>query len=276
MTIEETYRRGLELLDQGQAAAAVEAFARVVELDPGHANAWFQKGLAHDALESLESALADYERALQIDPRCVDAIVNRGFIHDRRGRPEAAIHDYDLALSMAPAHALVGEPDKALADHRRSIELAPRDPVTHRNLGALLLSLDRFAEAIEALDAGLTQAPEGALALLYRGKARAKAQDSGGAEKDLTRVVNLEPAWPEAYFQRASARAQLGKVDDAIADCRKVLELAPTEPMADGAARILAILEKARSRGRTPAAPVASAWSRVLAWVRSLFRGSRP
>src|SRR5690606_5640782 len=48
--------------------AAIEAYTRAIEMDPGYARVYFNRGLAYAALKHYEEAIADYEKATALDP----------------------------------------------------------------------------------------------------------------------------------------------------------------------------------------------------------------
>ncbi len=58
---------GISLDKLGRYTEAVSDFTRAVELDPGNANALFNRGSALDSLGEFDRAVADYTLALQLD-----------------------------------------------------------------------------------------------------------------------------------------------------------------------------------------------------------------
>ncbi|MBL0216753.1 MAG: tetratricopeptide repeat protein [Myxococcales bacterium] len=66
------------------------------------AAAWSQAGFLLDDLGQSEAALDHYARALELDPRCVSAFVGRGKIRAARREHEEAIADLDHALALEP------------------------------------------------------------------------------------------------------------------------------------------------------------------------------
>ena len=53
---------------------AIRLYTRVVALEPNHARAYFNRGVAYRSKQDFDRALADFEKALAIDPRIVDAL----------------------------------------------------------------------------------------------------------------------------------------------------------------------------------------------------------
>jgi tetratricopeptide (TPR) repeat protein len=75
---------------------------RKIQLDPKHANAYYNRGLLKDnKLNDFQGALADYNLAIQFDPKFTYAYENRGLLkyyrlNDRAG----AIRDVKQAASL--------------------------------------------------------------------------------------------------------------------------------------------------------------------------------
>lgn len=48
--------------------SAIEAYTRAIEMDPGYARVYFNRGLAYAALKHYDEAITDYEKAVALDP----------------------------------------------------------------------------------------------------------------------------------------------------------------------------------------------------------------
>jgi tetratricopeptide (TPR) repeat protein len=84
---------------------AIEAYRRVVEIDPSYAAAWNNLGLLLHRMGQYDEAQASYAQALQQDENCCQAAYNLGSLHEDRGDVELAIRQYRLALELAPDYA---------------------------------------------------------------------------------------------------------------------------------------------------------------------------
>jgi tetratricopeptide (TPR) repeat protein len=62
-------REGMVLLDSGKNKEALEAFVKVLELDPKNALAWRKKGAALGILGRHQEALEAFRRAIALDPK---------------------------------------------------------------------------------------------------------------------------------------------------------------------------------------------------------------
>jgi len=114
--------------------AAVEAYERVVVIDPGYAAAWNNLGLLQHRMGRYERAQACYRAALEADDSCCQAAFNLGSLHEDLSDLSTAIGWYRRALEMEPDYAdahfnlagvlgKAGQPDGAALHWRRYLEL---------------------------------------------------------------------------------------------------------------------------------------------------------
>jgi tetratricopeptide (TPR) repeat protein len=125
--------------DPEQWAEAVEAYQRVVAIDPGYAAAWNNLGLLQHRVGHYGEAQDAYEAALRADPTCAQARYNLGSLLEDLGELPASIRAYESAVALAPDYAdahfnLAGVLEKAgrtreAAGHwRRYLQLDPHSP----------------------------------------------------------------------------------------------------------------------------------------------------
>jgi tetratricopeptide (TPR) repeat protein len=114
--------------------AAVDAYERVVDIDPGYAAAWNNLGLLQHRMGRYERAQACYSKALEADDSCCQAAFNLGSLHEDLSDLSTAIGWYRRALEMEPDYAdahfnlagvlgKAGQPDAAALHWRRYLEL---------------------------------------------------------------------------------------------------------------------------------------------------------
>ncbi|OGL28794.1 MAG: hypothetical protein A3G44_10220 [Candidatus Rokubacteria bacterium RIFCSPLOWO2_12_FULL_73_47] len=125
--------------DPAQWEDAIEAYRRVVAIDPTYAAAWNNLGLLVHRMGAYDEARTAYETALAQDPQCCEAAYNLGSLHEDRGEVEAAIESYRQALGLSPdyadAHfnlagalARAGRGDEAVRHWQRYLELDAGSP----------------------------------------------------------------------------------------------------------------------------------------------------
>jgi tetratricopeptide (TPR) repeat protein len=80
----EIMAKGLVLFAHDDATGAIEDLTRAVELDPGCAEAYYQRGLVYTLMNEPKKALADYEKTLALDPDHYRAAKKRDKLLDDR------------------------------------------------------------------------------------------------------------------------------------------------------------------------------------------------
>ena len=125
--------------DPARWEEAIDAYRRVVALDPSYAAAWNNLGLLLHRLGRYDEAQEAYASALTQDDHCCQAAYNLGSLHEDRGDVETAIRYYRLALELAPDYAdahfniaaalsRAGRPTEALRHWQRYVELDGASP----------------------------------------------------------------------------------------------------------------------------------------------------
>lgn len=138
--ISELFSHGIALEeDPARQAEAIQAYERVLDLQPDHAPAHINLGtLFYNRQEYAESEF-HYRRAVEIDPRYALAYFDLGNVLDETGRVQEAIEAYRNALHLAPTYAdanynlalayeKIGEPRRALAHWKAYVKLDRTGP----------------------------------------------------------------------------------------------------------------------------------------------------
>lgn len=196
------------------AAADFEAAIALAESSRRRAAAYFGRGLALEALGQTERAIADLDSTIRGNPGLAAAYGSRGALYARQGRGELALWDFQEALRRdtgtvlplihaAALRQLRGEHDLALADLSRALAVAKTPELAalaqHRRALSLLYR-DRAEEALRALEAALTIAPDDGALLVWQFHAAARLGRNGR----LAGVAERLPApWPRLLAQVA-------------------------------------------------------------------------
>ena len=125
--------------DPAQWDDAIDAYRRVVSIDPTYAAAWNNLGLLLHRMGRYDEARDSYESALAQDATCCEAVYNLGSLAEDRGELEEAVRCYRQALALSPdygdAHfnlagalARSGRADEAVAHWQRYLELDAGSP----------------------------------------------------------------------------------------------------------------------------------------------------
>jgi lipoprotein NlpI len=156
-------------------------------LNPNHASAFSNRGIAYGRKGEYDLAIQSYEEALRLNPKNLNALYNRGNAYTRKGAYDLAVKDYDQVLRMNPKHAnayssrgivrfLQGQFSAAVPDLSEAVQFAPND--LHRILLLYLAQVragnhgrEALARATHGLD--LAQWP-GPIVSMYLGKVPAE------------------------------------------------------------------------------------------------------
>jgi len=125
--------------DPSTQAQAIDAYKKVLELDPAHAAAHINLGTLLYNRQDYALAEKHYRAAIEIDPRYALAYFDLGNVLDETGRVAEAIQAYNTALQLAPtygdahynvalAYEKIREPRKALKHWRAYVKLDASGP----------------------------------------------------------------------------------------------------------------------------------------------------
>ncbi len=129
-------------------------------------------GLAFERLEQADSALAYYRLAGEAAPDSAGTVLSLGVLLNRLGRTGEAITAAEGFLARGGDNPLLrynlgnwllqqGEPVLAARHYQRALELDPRDPKSHLNLGLVCIQhLGQPAEGAAHLQESLRLAPD--------------------------------------------------------------------------------------------------------------------
>ncbi len=169
--------------------------------------------------------------------------VQLGVAYMKEGQNEVALkklrHALELDSSYPMAHNMLGvlyerlgEYDKADAEYRRSVSLAPRDPVILNNYGQFLCQRGHTKEAekqfLAALANPLYTTPE--VAYTNAGTCVEQSGDSTRAEDYYRKALQSNPQMPTALLRMARISYDKGKFLSARGYLQRYLEVAPHSP----------------------------------------------
>jgi len=103
---EEWFQRGLDLEETGAPIEqAIQAYLKVLDLNPGAAGALVNLGTIYYRQRRFEQAELYYRRAIEADPQYPLAQFNLGNLYDEQGRLKEAHDHYKRALALNPHYA---------------------------------------------------------------------------------------------------------------------------------------------------------------------------
>ena len=84
---------------------AREDASQAIELDPGLANAYFNRGRALASLNNFQDALKDFDQAINLDPMFSWSFLHRGSVFLKLDKKEQALEDFKRAAILGNQEA---------------------------------------------------------------------------------------------------------------------------------------------------------------------------
>jgi PAS domain S-box-containing protein len=106
------YKKGVDLYyKQGRFQDAIACFDRVIEMDPGHVEAWQDRGICLKELGRYEEAIQSFDRVIDLNAPTTETFYYKGEALEKLGRSsgnaglfEEAIRYFDKVLELDPSH----------------------------------------------------------------------------------------------------------------------------------------------------------------------------
>jgi tetratricopeptide (TPR) repeat protein len=222
------------------------------------ANSHVRRGIELAESGQLAAAADEHEQALKVDPKLVQAHIHLIILYGRLGKPDRAEEHYRAALALNPnlveIHYNYGvmlteqkEFGEAAEAFRHALVLKPAHPEAHYNLAALLMLSGKLDEAAEHFLAALEVRPDYRMAHFDLGRILAhqgKLQEA--IDHFLLTLTPDDDETPRCMYALAAAYARTGKPEIAVKYLRDARQKAATLGQTDLAASMdkdLQILE---------------------------------
>lgn len=249
-----SYALGRLAQRDGDPDRAIEAFRRVLELQPGQFLARFRLGEALRDAQRPEEAVEAFEKARRLAPNDPAVQAALGDLALARDEPEKAIELLESVLERVPAanrlHYPLGLAYRALGDleaARRHLALRGEVGVTvsdpfetrlqeltagervHLLEGRQAFQAGRWNEAVEAFSEAVRAAPDSARARVNLATAWVQVGRTDRAVEELVRALDLDPDNPTAHFNLGTLRARAGDLSSAVPHLQRAVELQPDD-----------------------------------------------
>ncbi|ODO09833.1 hypothetical protein I350_02052 [Cryptococcus amylolentus CBS 6273] len=189
---------------KGEHDEAMRCFRRATQVDPGCAYAWTLCGYEAVEMEEFERALAFYRTAIRTDTRHYNAWYGMGLVYLKTDKPAYAEHHFKRAVEINPSNAVLlccvgmaleksDDIVQAIHYYELASRYAPHSPMVQFKRIRALVSLQRYDEAILALEPLTHTAPDEANVFFLLGKCYLKRDRRAEATKALTMARELAP-----------------------------------------------------------------------------------
>jgi tetratricopeptide (TPR) repeat protein len=185
--------------------AAITSLDRLLQINPGEALAWNNKGVLLSILERYEEAIIFYDKALQFKSGESLSWLNRGEAFNKLGRYEEAIASFEKAIEHRPNYSeawidrgisfdMLGKHKEAIDSYDKAIEYEPNNPDSWALRGiALLNTLERYEEAILSFDKALELNPSDSKVFYNKACCYALQSNLQEAIANLSQAILIDP-----------------------------------------------------------------------------------
>ncbi|MCA8920624.1 MAG: tetratricopeptide repeat protein, partial [Planctomycetes bacterium] len=234
----------LARLAQGRYASARDDLQAGVRGDPRRALLWYNLAVAHANLEQDAPAVEALQRYRELvadadaDPTFLNlyamVLENSGQLAEARAVREAlcALRPDDLTawLELTALCVATEDLDAALPAAKRAWALGPKNDVRAGVLLAeVLAQRGELLECVDVMSELMLAHPENPKLRAILAEFLYRAKHYALAETMLDRYLERVPDDVQGLTRRAGARAEQGKLKEAVLDLDRALELAPAD-----------------------------------------------
>ncbi|MEG4515227.1 MULTISPECIES: tetratricopeptide repeat protein [unclassified Microcoleus] len=259
---------GNALQAQGRMEEARHWYAKAIEIEPNFAEVYANLGSLGAQQQKWQEAIGFYQKAIAIKPNFAGVYRNLAKVFGQISKPEEAQQCWYQAFSLEPEKVAPGEHlnmgdaffrqekfPEAIACYDRAIKLNPNVATAYQNLGEALKKQGKLEEAtayyrkaIELNAANARNGSEGEQTLAGATAMNGAVKQQPAAtpvqqavkppvqqavkppvQQPVNSTINIED--PEAYKILAEGYFAQGKLEQAIAACKKALQIKPEAPL---------------------------------------------
>ncbi|HEV8268639.1 MAG TPA: tetratricopeptide repeat protein, partial [Thermoanaerobaculia bacterium] len=227
---------GTVAYERGRLPEAIDAFQRAIRVDPEDEDALYQLGLCYLDRGWTQKATERFQAALELNPNRIEYLEASKLLPPTGAGALPKVKGEAADLSRRAEAVAPRDPLKALALYRRALKNDAENPTLLIAYALLCSSVGRTSEAVTTTQRVLAREPGEMVAaaayatLLEALKAEGKFREGRRIADEMLGVVRSNYAKSIAYFQRATALAEMGEDLDAALDSADLsLKLSPKE-----------------------------------------------
>ncbi len=247
------YNRAKAKSQIGDIEGEIEDYSCVIDLDPENASAYQLRAEAKRLINDNEGAINDYNEAIKLDPTNSQFFLGRGLGRQGLTNYSEAIYDFNQSIELDPNNdsaytargkAKIFSKDDfkgAILDFNEAIKLNPNNALAYSHRGSAkqfisdkngaISDLKKaielgYKDAIELLNEVLETNQE-AFSLMTSGMEKLYNGNLQGSIYDLTKAIQKEPKFSDAYSLRAEAKRGLDDNIGALEDFSTAIKLNP-------------------------------------------------
>jgi len=153
------FNSGVSFYNQREFSKAIQAYQKVIELDPTYVEAYNNLGIIYQMMGDVERAFESYRKSTEINPRYEKGYNNLGILLLLKGRNEEAVEAFQKALvinsnnieshiNLGILFKKKGEWGKAIESYQKALAINPLHREAHYNIALLYEELENLELAI--------------------------------------------------------------------------------------------------------------------------------
>ncbi|MCF8229155.1 MAG: tetratricopeptide repeat protein [Bacteroidales bacterium] len=238
---------GIALLEKGDYKKARIQFNKVIEIDPEHVDAHFNRGNVRYKLGDYAGAVSDLEFVLQSHPKTPEAYDIIGKSKAKMKDFEGAVTAYDALIQSNPdyqiayfnrgkVNAVMQNFRDALEDFKTYLDFNAANAEVMNLVGQTYLEIKDKDSALLYFDKAIDINNNFAMAYYNRGYLQASRRRFNAARRDFSAAIKIDPNLSFAYRGRGMVYYWTGEFKRAYQDMKRANELGmeiPKELMSD-------------------------------------------
>jgi tetratricopeptide (TPR) repeat protein len=230
--------KAAQLLTQGDAHGAAEAYKECLQLLPRDAKLYYGLSLALNKLADRGAEQRALQKAVELNPAFALAHNQLGLLELDQGRSEQAEKEFRIAAksdprlaeaknNLAVLYGRQGKNEEAEQLLRDAIKSNPEYAQAFVNLGLTLAEEGKTTEALDQIMDGLRIDPNAVAGLNALGMLQARLGQMRNSAEAFRKVVKLAPKSPEAHLNLGMALVNEFDIEGALKEFAYATDLAP-------------------------------------------------
>jgi protein O-mannosyl-transferase len=216
---------------------SITLFRRAIAVAPENAFMHSSLGGVLSSKGRLDEAETELREALRLSPDSKFALSGMGYLMKQKGKTEESLAYYRKALAVNPRYpeaymgigmvlSDIGRYDQAQENLNKALALKPEWPEALCRLGTVMRKKGHFEDAIGLYKKALQINPMMPDAWADLGMLFYNTGRNDDAIRSFRRAIKLDHGMARAYMGLGMAN-EVGNPEEALAACRKAIELAP-------------------------------------------------
>jgi len=199
------------LLSQ-QYPCVLDAFHRIMALNPESAEAHMLAGEALDEMKQPVDAIRELRAAVEANPKEPNVHFALGYLLWTQGQTEEASHEFQAELDNVPEHALamlyladaeiqMNQIENARPLLEKVVKITPSNSMGHRDLGIVYAETSRKADALGEFKKAITLKPDDVNAHWRLGRLYRSMGKTAEAKAEFDKSKNLNKTADDALIK---------------------------------------------------------------------------